>query len=733
MSMSFETALNGVSAASTDLSVIGNNVSNSNTVGFKFSRAEFADLYTANMRASVGQQVGNGVKVTDIAQQFTQGTDTTTNNNLDLAISGSAFFRVTDSNGLNALYTRNGAFHLDKNNYIVNAQGQFLSSVTQSTIQVNQSDYPASATTNVAAALNLNAAEAAPTATTSVALSGLQMNAQDPVPSAFPFSTSNANTYNFKTSTTIYDSAGVPHAAVLYFAKANDNQDGLTWSPQNSWDVHVVVDGKEIYPGAAGNSTTPGRITFSPPTNAADGLASGAPCVCQSTSPGALSYEYGTAGSPLSFTLNGLVGGAKQSAITLDTTQAVPPDAFPAPSGTDASGNPFYPVGSLPSDTDPSSYNSAYDLPGVVTDSNGVTHTAHLYFTSTGQGGNSWTLHTLVDEVNSSGQVVGAQEVFPDASNTPVIVSVNSQGIFSTQPASFQYALANPGGGAKSLSFSIPELRTNGDVPPTTTQDGNTGTTWVTPSAGQLPATGTYDYTTSTTIYDSQGNSQLASLYFVKTGINTWGVHTFVGGPPNAQEMTNSANTKGVSLTFDTNGTLIQTSPAPVPPLTSGQFSLFGPTTANGTSAINPQSNPISFTLDLSKNTQFGSPYSVSNLTQDGCSSGQISGINVGTDGTVTSSFTNGKTRIAGQVALLDFPNTQGLTPVGNTEWGESVASGAPIPATGSSIQSGALESSNVDLTSQLVNMIVAQRDFQSNAQVISAVDTLVQTIVNLR
>ncbi len=735
MTMSFDTALSGVNAASTDLSVIGNNVANSNTVGFKFSRAEFADLYTATLKTASSAQAGAGVKVTDIAQQFTQGTATTTNNNMDLAISGGAFFRVTDKNSLNPLYTRDGAFHLNNTNYIVNAQGQYLSSTGQAPILVDQGDYPASATATVSAAMNLNAAEVAPVATSSVNLTNLRLNAQDPVPPAFPFSTTNANSYNFKNSTTIYDTAGIPHSVTMYFAKANDAQDGLTWSPPNAWDTHVVIDGHEVYPGAAGIGTAPGRIVFAPAVNAADNLVSGAPCVCQSTIPWSLAYEYGVGSAPLNFSLNGVVNGATQSSITLDTKQALPGNPFPAPSGTDALGSPFYPVGSLPSDTDPSSYSAAFDLPKLITDSNGVAHTAHLYFVSNGLSTNSWTLHTLVDEVNSSGLVVGAQEVFPNGTTTPAQISVDSQGIFSTQPASFQYTLLNPGGGASALNFSIPELNNNGDISPTITQDGNAGTTWVTPANGKLPSTNppTYDYTTSTTIYDSQGNPQLASLYFVKTGINTWDVHTFVGSAPNAQELTNSNNTKGVSLTFNTNGALIGTVPAPVPPYTSGQFTLVGPVTANGTSAINAQSNPVTFTMDLSKSTQFGSPYSVSSLTQDGCSSGQITGINIGTDGSVMSTFSNGKTRNNGQVALVDFPSVQGLTPVGNTEWAQSTASGAPIPATGSTVQAGALEGSNVDLTAQLVKMIVSQRNFQSNAQVISAVDTLLQTIVNLR
>ena len=122
--MGFEQGLSGLNAASKSLDVIGNNVANSSTVGFKESQAQFADVYASSMGGSAADQAGIGVRVATVAQQFTQGNITTTNNSLDMAISGSGFFRM-DNNG-SITYSRNGQFQLDKNGFIVDNQGNNL-------------------------------------------------------------------------------------------------------------------------------------------------------------------------------------------------------------------------------------------------------------------------------------------------------------------------------------------------------------------------------------------------------------------------------------------------------------------------------------------------------------------------------------------------------------------------------------------------------------------------------
>lgn len=122
--MAFEAATSGLRAASADLDVIGNNVANANTTGFKSSRGEFADVYATSIFGSSTTATGNGVRLTDVSQQFTQGTVSFTNNNLDLAVNGDGFFRLSDGGSI--LYTRAGAFSSDRDGYLVNSNGQRL-------------------------------------------------------------------------------------------------------------------------------------------------------------------------------------------------------------------------------------------------------------------------------------------------------------------------------------------------------------------------------------------------------------------------------------------------------------------------------------------------------------------------------------------------------------------------------------------------------------------------------
>ncbi len=223
-----------------------------------------------------------------------------------------------------------------------------------------------------------------------------------------------------------------------------------------------------------------------------------------------------------------------------------------------------------------------------------------------------------------------------------------------------------------------------------------------------------YNNSTSISVYDSLGQDHLASIYFRKTAANTWDTHLRVDND-NTQTLTTQA------LTFDTTGTM--TSAMPV------TFGAFTPST--GASAF-------TLSLDFGTSTQVGNGFGVNSLTQDGFTSGQLSGIDIDDTGVVLARFSNGQTEAQGQVVLANFANSQGLQPVSRTNWAETNASGAPLsgaPGTASLglVQSGALEESNVDLSAELVKMIVAQRSFQANAQMIRAEDEVTQTIINIR
>ncbi|HEY0268662.1 MAG TPA: flagellar hook-basal body complex protein, partial [Methyloradius sp.] len=127
--MSFQQGLSGLNAATKSLDVTGNNIANANTVGFKQSRAEFADVYANSLNGGGSTtQVGIGTKVATIQTQFTQGNITNTTNSLDLAINGGGFFRLNNNGTI--IYSRNGQFQLNKDGFIVNASGDHLTGYT---------------------------------------------------------------------------------------------------------------------------------------------------------------------------------------------------------------------------------------------------------------------------------------------------------------------------------------------------------------------------------------------------------------------------------------------------------------------------------------------------------------------------------------------------------------------------------------------------------------------------
>lgn len=218
-----------------------------------------------------------------------------------------------------------------------------------------------------------------------------------------------------------------------------------------------------------------------------------------------------------------------------------------------------------------------------------------------------------------------------------------------------------------------------------------------------------YNFSTSTAVYDEQGTSHLAMLYFRKTAANTWDVYVDGGA--------GTSVAPDATLTFADNGNITGTP--------SATFNIAGA----GAPAVN---------VDFSSLTQYGSPFEVWELAQNGYSAGQFTGLGVESDGRLVARYTNGQSQVLGQVALTRFPSPQNLQPTGDTSWIQTFASGDALTgAPGSSglggLKAGALEQSNVNLTEQLVAMITAQRNFQANSQMISTQDQITQEILNIR
>ncbi len=225
--MAFQTSLSGLNAASTNLSVTGNNIANASTTGFKKSSAEFADIY-ANSFSSTSQ-IGSGVQVSNIAQKFSQGNVEFTDNSLDLAISGEGFFVIKDTDG-SELYTRAGAFGIDREGFVVNSQNQRL--------QGYQTDNNGVVTNTAPSDLFLSNA-ASPANATALTEINLNLDASAVPPVVVPFSSADPSTYNFSTSTTVFDSLGGSHTQTLYYAK--DPAPAV-----NQWSTYMEVDGTVV-------------------------------------------------------------------------------------------------------------------------------------------------------------------------------------------------------------------------------------------------------------------------------------------------------------------------------------------------------------------------------------------------------------------------------------------------------------------------------------------------------
>lgn len=274
-----------------------------------------------------------------------------------------------------------------------------------------------------------------------------------------------------------------------------------------------------------------------------------------------------------------------------------------------------------------------------------------------------------------------------------------------------------------------------------------------------------YNASTSTNIYDTQGNAHVLTQYFVKDAANDWTMYVLVDGKRPNFDTDGAANQNvpfAYDVAFDAAGNLTAANPVPT---------LVGP--APGTPLANPTAvgsgagviqfsgaswvpvaeqpagsgnfvrngataDPTGFTFDIRGATQYANSFAVNSLSQNGYTTGELAGLEIDETGMIFARYTNGQSKVQGQIVLANFANVQGLIPVGKTQWVQSFASGEPVtnpPGAGTLgvVQAGALEDSNVELSDQLVNLIVAQRNYQANAKTIETESAITQTIINLR
>jgi flagellar hook protein FlgE len=297
--MPFAVALSGLNAASSDLNVTGNNIANANTTGFKGSRAEFADVFAVGAQA-----IGNGVRLSAVSQEFSQGGVDFTDRGLDLAISGEGFFTTSD-NGLIS-YTRAGAFGVDRDGFIVNNQSQRL--------QIFPVANNGTFNTGTLSDLQLQTTDSPPQATASANF-GVNLPANAAPPPVAVFDPNNASTFNHSTALTIYDSLGASHTVTSYFVKT---------ATANQWEARFYIDGTPVGGANAmtysnlGVLTVPAGGTFTLPAYTP---ATGAANITLTTNL-LNSTQYGSAFGVNSLSQDGFASG-RLSSIDVDTSGVI--------------------------------------------------------------------------------------------------------------------------------------------------------------------------------------------------------------------------------------------------------------------------------------------------------------------------------------------------------------------------------------------------------------------------
>ncbi|WP_415885785.1 flagellar hook protein FlgE [Neptuniibacter sp. QD37_6] len=652
----FNTAVNGLKAATTDLDVTGNNIANASTVGFKSSRTEFGDIYaTAVVGAGASNVPGAGVTVTDIAQDFKAGTIQFTNNNLDLAINGSGFFQLDDGQG-STTYTRAGSFELDKNGFVVSKTGAFLQGygldsegnrLPIDNLAVTQKESPPKATEEIDLSFNIDSREDAAT---------LLPDYDKDEPGSFTYST----------TIRTFDSLGNEHTIKFNMAEARPYQ--------AQQQVTGIEEGDTI-----------------------SGVA-----------------------------ITGNVGTPIPPAITNDLTELA---GYPAGTVLDSfSGSAFFDKLTDPVNGDARIQSIIVNGPDDIT----------LRFKS------EFPEPDLV-QINDA-----------DAGGELVVTEI------AEIAANETYAFPITGPTVDDLVLEIGGI-TLPAIPSGSTED-QIGQA-ITASEARIKDA---NPDVESVIYDNI-NKQVTITYKAEAGdINASDAITFVAtagtnqiGAPTIKDGDNSfqgvyrmyaylngTETLDIGKALDPGEAGTGTEPGPVlikfnpaNGLLSGingqQFSVGAIVPSITILGADPADSTTEIELDITNTTQFASASIVKASQQDGYTKGDLIGVTFSASGEMVASFSNGQNQDLGVVAIATFENQSGLSPSGDTEWTATFASGNAIlnpPGTGlnGTLQSAALEQSNVDLSAELVALIEAQRNFQANSKTLETLNTVTQNILQI-
>jgi flagellar hook protein FlgE len=756
----FSAALSGLEVAQQAMSVTANNIANQGTNGFKAALLQTASVIS-----------GSGVAVSAIVPDFSEGPFEASDSNLDLAIDGDGFF-VTQTPGGTQVFTRAGSFQVSNQGTIINSSGNNLIGYvadaagqitgSQNILQVNMPIIPPTATANVVAGVNLDPSKTPPTV---------------PFVSGFtPENPPSIDSYTAEEQIEVYDTLGDSHMMTLYFVK-----DAVL----NTWQVHVGIDGIDVTPNvptppsgagpnqpvayATGNQAQPFTLIFNSSgqfvvNNPAE------PPLYYGNLPPVSEPDVTTQGTlptlgPLDLTING-------TPIELTSPTA---DSFSFSDNTASALNIAAAINqSAAADSVTATANqNFFDLGLAPVGAPFVLGTGNLVINGIDMAGTYANAAALVAKINAIPSVipnVGA------AINGGNFILSNSQSV----AYGMNITVTTNGGGPAGGNFG--NFAINAGV----LQQVARGTITLTPG-NQTILPNTLDLGIPTV----NGTGTFGAGELVINGVDLAGAYATVGdlitaidaNVPNTTAALNGAgelvltNSFGCDIVVTTLGTeglinnvtfaKFNTTGGPISQSAKGTLSdeqpiviggnnpanagfipgvLYGTVQTSSDPAqitFNPNSgaiNPQTIKINYSSSTQYKGNYEETNLTQDGNATGKLvsNGISVDNQGIVTASYDNNTTLNLGQIVLARFPNQYALTDVGDTSYMPNALSGlALISAPGSSslgtIVANNLESSNVQLTQELVALIQEQTMFGANAQTLRAQDHITQTMLSIK
>ena len=776
--MSFYTSLTGLNSATAQLAVTSNNIANVGTSGFKRSRADFGDIFSTSPLQKSSSNIGQGVSLKQVSQEFSQGNISTSGNSLDLAITGDGFFPLKTPDGLQDIYTRNGSFTLNDQNNVVNSTGQRL--MAASVDSSGKADL-----TNLNALTIPSKTSGEAVETTKIQL-GLNLPADSAVITA-DFDRSNASTYNKSTALTVYDSGGNGYLATVYYVKT---QNATMDSPFSKWQSYFFVGDTQVKPALQQATDTVGAALFVnkygdvlPKTDSRVIPSSGTTEMYSldqltDSRPSSPATAVGTTLGSAAYTNGALVGatGTLSFNIAVDggTPQAINYTLKPADSDPEVLARNIEIainnlMGALP-DT-PDNVGTANINEFAVNARFGTTvqfdpDTARFSFASgttgdtssiaiTGADAKATSLMGLAASDNLSVAASSTQALRGKPSEPAVlsgeVMTINTAKSIQVTSSNKDFFVSVDGIAAK-VELPFPTTYSNIDTFAKALQDkintivdAETGRKVLGVTVAFDPKTKQLNFTTGTTGSNAAiqvsgaADWGLANTEMQFGTTTEWKKLTQFTENGALQFVKNGEQTEdgeGVSdktewwpvyldrgeLSFDLTG-------KPVSPLTDMPFE---------TAFLQGGKGALTMSIDFTKSTQYSSAFAVLSQSQDGAPEGELMGLNINPDGLVNATYSNGSQVSLGKIVLANFSSPSGLRQVGDASYLASASSGmAKIGEAGSagfgSIRAGATERANVDLTQELVDLITAQRNFQANAKAIETSSTMTSAIINIR